>query len=172
VFPDVAFDDNADWSSIWRSIFEESLQYAGETSLWTAAAGERYRLLTSAGGPGGVLLRVEADSGELVAKQVNVAPVGWVVAREFRRPLVGWELIRLRRLVVRTGFWELPTPNPRYNLGLDGTRYLVEARVGERYHLVQRWSPYRGDFARLCRYFESLYWSVVVPRRSWWRLWW
>ena len=34
-------------------------------------------------------------------------------------------------------------------VGIDGAAWLVEARVGRRYHVVDRWSPRPGAFRSL-----------------------
>jgi hypothetical protein len=169
MFSDAAFDEDENYGGPWRGIFEQWLRRSGEPSLWGEVSGERYRFQTSAGGPG-TLIRIESDPGEAVVKQFDAASDGWAVT-QFRRSLIVRELDRLRRLITRAEFWAMPSPRPRYNVGLDGAHYLFEARVGERYHFVHRWSPHRDGFARLCEHCHSLYRSVVVPRRSWWRLW-
>ena len=47
-------------------------------------------------------------------------------------------------LLATSDFWELPTiPTPEVT-GLDGTRWLLEAFVDGRYHLVDRWMPKRS----------------------------
>jgi uncharacterized protein (TIGR02996 family) len=169
VLLNVPFAEDPGASELWRGIFEDWLQLANEPLLWNAATGERYRYLTSTGGPG-TLFRIEADEGETVSKWVESAPVGWAL-REQRRPLATGELVRLRRLIERTEFWVLPSPNPRFNLGLDGAHVLFEARVGARHHFVHRWSPDRGGFARLCRHVEAILFRRAESRRSWWRFW-
>jgi hypothetical protein len=172
VFPSGSFSEDPDWDQIYRELYEQRLGVAGEPSFWAAEpVGERYRFLASEQFWG--IVRVEAGPGtaELVAKRLTVevvaagASANWAVG-EFRRPLTERELERFRGLIERAGFWSLPSRNDRF--GLDGYHSLFEARVGGRYHLVDRWCPDRDGFARLCRFCESLYRAEAEPRRRWW----
>jgi hypothetical protein len=40
----------------------------------------------------------------------------------------------------RADFWTLQSKDPRAS-GLDGSGWVIEARIGDRYHYVVRWSP-------------------------------
>jgi uncharacterized protein (TIGR02996 family) len=157
----VSFDKWAGSDTFFRCIFDEWLQRADEPSLWGTAFGEQYRY-TATGGPQ-FSLRIDADVGEAVVK---VARGG--EPHVSRYPFPARELDRFRRMVERTRFWEIPSPNDR--CGMDGAFYLFEARVGDRYHFVHRWSPDRDDFAKLCRYCDSLLRRNFEPRR-WWQWW-
>jgi hypothetical protein len=46
------------------------------------------------------------------------------------------------RLEKGSEFWSLPVREDRY--GLDGARWIIEARSGDAYHYVDRWSPEKG----------------------------
>src|SRR5262249_35083382 len=151
-------------SGVWRSLFEEWLNRAVEPSVF-GQPGERYRLVSGPGSPW-FALRIEVGTGEAVAQKVSPLR-DRDTEPEVRRPLPLRELERIRWLVERSGFWALPSPNPKSNVGLDGAHYLFEARVGDRYHLVRRRSPHRDGFARLCRHFKHLFQAVVPPRWGW-----
>ncbi len=55
----------------------------------------------------------------------------------------------LKASLERIGFWSMPTAEE--DAGLDGAEWVPEARLGARYHLVNRWSPDdKNEFKRLC----------------------
>ena len=47
----------------------------------------------------------------------------------------------------RADFWNMPTYKDA--VGLDGASWIVEARIGPHYHVVDRWSPPAGPFRDL-----------------------
>jgi hypothetical protein len=47
------------------------------------------------------------------------------------------------RLAPGTSFWSLPVRDDRF--GFDGATWIIEARRGDAYHYVYRWSPEEGD---------------------------
>jgi hypothetical protein len=71
-----------------------------------------------------------------------------VVARQETRQFGALERAALGELLARTGFWELATEDPG-STGLDGARWIVEAAMAGRHHLVDRWSPRRGAVREL-----------------------
>jgi hypothetical protein len=70
----------------------------------------------------------------------------WKKVREVRRKArTEIDLVEVR--LDRAGFWEQPMVNPDFTekWGLDGSRWLIHAKVGDREHCVYRWSPGAGD---------------------------
>lgn len=57
--------------------------------------------------------------------------------------------------ISRADFWNLPAQDLGHR-GMDGSEWLVEARVGDRYHVVNRWSPTEGAYHALCLAFARL----------------
>ncbi len=58
------------------------------------------------------------------------------------RPLAESDWDHVLRLIADASFWDLPTRQTRE--GYDGEMWLLEAVVGERHHLVDRWCPETG----------------------------
>jgi hypothetical protein len=54
---------------------------------------------------------------------------------------------RLKNLVERASFWEMPQSHERS--GLDGFDWTIEGRNHEGYHSSECWSPDSGDFYEL-----------------------
>lgn len=174
MFPDIAFEEDSSFPDLWRGIFAENLRVASEPALWRPLGEtEQYRFQRSEGGPG-ALFRIAADERTIIVKQFECLTYDARSTYAIQVncfPIAPRRLDKLRQIVERGGFWTLSSPRPQDNLGLDGAHYLFEARVGERYHLVTRWSP-RGDgFARLCNFCESIYRELTEPRRRWWTFW-
>ena len=63
----------------------------------------------------------------------------------------GWE--KLQRALNNSDFWALDADDEE--LGLDGARWLIEGRRGDKYHQVERWSP-RGAIHNPGRLFFAL----------------
>ena len=55
--------------------------------------------------------------------------------------------LRLKKLVERGRFWEMPERHPQS--GLDGFRWTIEGRNHNGYHSSECWSPYQGAFYQL-----------------------
>jgi hypothetical protein len=55
--------------------------------------------------------------------------------------------VRLKKLVERARFWEMPERHAQS--GLDGFDWRVEGRNHKGYHSSERWSPHRGAFYKL-----------------------
>jgi len=48
----------------------------------------------------------------------------------------------------RRSFWTLPTVSVDDEVQTDGEQWIIESRRGQRYHVVERWSP-GGEFKDL-----------------------
>jgi len=57
-------------------------------------------------------------------------------------------------LLNEINYWNLSPQIDR--LGFDGARWILEGKMGKKYHLVDRWSPEGGDYKRCCRYVMKL----------------
>jgi hypothetical protein len=57
------------------------------------------------------------------------------------------DLQKLTQLLDRANFWQMPTVGGQR--GPDGATWVIEARVGSSYHVVERWSPPPGPFRDL-----------------------
>lgn len=170
MFPDGSFNPDPRWDRFWREIYEYRLRVAQEASLWAGApGGERYQFLASDQFPGLIRIEVRSDLAEITAKRMTMEVTGdrdsaeWSV-RRFRRLLVRRDLDALRGLIDRADFWQLgPSQHPSTT---DGYHTLFEARVGERYHVVDRWCSERGEFTQLGDFCESLFHDIADESRG------
>jgi len=47
-----------------------------------------------------------------------------------------------------SGFWKMPTNVPDF--GLDGAQWVLEAKIGGKYHVVDRWAGYESEIGQFC----------------------
>jgi len=57
-------------------------------------------------------------------------------------------------LLQRASYWRLPAE--KKESGCDGAEWILEGKKGERYHLVDRWSPDGGSYREACLYLLKL----------------
>jgi hypothetical protein len=67
--------------------------------------------------------------------------------RRTERALSDDEWVDLIGSMQKAQFWEMSSTNDRW--GADGSSWLLEARRGSGYHVVERWSPEDGPFRSL-----------------------
>lgn len=100
-----------------------------------------YRLFTI-----GRVIRIEKDSTSCKiivklhqgAKTINVSTQDWN---------------RLQKRIKRSNYWQM---KPRDRQGHDGYNFILEARVGGCYKVVDRWCPKKSRYRRLCKYIIEL----------------
>lgn len=94
-----------------------------------------------------IVVRIEASSAgkTLVAIELDTIS-GYVgkVAERIERPLLDVEWQALTAGLSATDFWQMPSTEPFW--GRDGAMWVIEARRGDDYHVVERQSPKRGAF--------------------------
>ena len=107
-----------------------------------------------------VSIRVDhsAEGTNLIAVELDGAggyePGG--VLRNIQNSLSLDQWKSLTGAVALSGFWTQPTSDPNDMGGLDGAEWIVEARRGPTYHLVDRWSPEGGEHRALGLFFLNL----------------
>jgi hypothetical protein len=72
-----------------------------------------------------------------------------------RRAMANRERDEVLEAIGKADFWNLPTQDLEHR-GFDGSEWLIEARIRDRYHVVARWSPEPGPFRDLCLVFARL----------------
>ena len=184
-FPQGSFGDESQVDQFWHQFHANRLRTAGESPLFSRDVNEKILLLRFflSEGIGLVAIVEHSDQGtEFIAKDLKLEHAGSIHEsawsyKEFRRQLRSWEWSGIVNNLEASDFWRMPSPSPPG--GLDGFHCVLEARSGDRYHLVDRWSPRRNEFADLCELFVR-YWETSVGRRvelqyhlspPWWRLW-
>jgi hypothetical protein len=71
-----------------------------------------------------------------------------VVRRRTQRPLTEVEWKAVSDGLAGLNFWRMPTEVLEF--GRDGSQWVLEGRKGERYHVVDRWSPETGAYHEFC----------------------
>ena len=66
-----------------------------------------------------------------------------------QRTLAEADWVRLKKLVEEADFWALPEHQFDGRVGLDGWTWIIEGRVGGRYHSSECWAPNTGAFFNL-----------------------
>lgn len=175
-FPAGSFSGNANVDAFQRELYSYKLRVAGELPLWNSLlhGDEHYRFFTSEGSFSGIV-RVQrvGMTRDLVVKRLRLDRPGgpdearWSVT-EYQRELSPREWTRFETLLFKANVCEMaPWDDP---IGLDGFHCVIETRDSRRYHSVDRWSPRRDNFGKLCDYFVSLYDGLVERPHPWWRL--
>ena len=63
-------------------------------------------------------------------------------------------------------YWNLPTTDPE-GQGFDGAQWILEGVRGDRYHIVDRWTPQSGSYREACLYALKLAgFKVDAPDQS------
>lgn len=119
----------------------------------------RFLWLRSFHNPIAIRLTIRPDgTGSLVAKVTSGRggyPAGVMTQSasvEIRRE----EVQRFQDLLQKATFWALPTEAPIPIGGLDGAEWILEGVLSGEYHVVDRWSPKKDDYAILCLYLLQL----------------
>lgn len=105
-----------------------------------------------------IFVRVERKQNEvrLFTKELDGAG-GYEPGKVFRsdnRKLTENEWCAFLRLVDKANYWNLPTKNEV--LGNDGAEWILEGVKENRYHVVDRWTPEKGEYRQVCIYLLRL----------------
>jgi hypothetical protein len=136
-----------------RRWYSKALQAMAEPSLSCPRKGGdalRFLWLRSFARP--IAVRVESSNGGAIISAVELSGAGGYeprkVSRRFQRQLTDAERLRLSAAMDGLRFFEMPTQGG--DGGPDGARWVLEGRMGARYHVVDRWSPKDGAFREFC----------------------
>ena len=92
-----------------------------------------------------VVVRVERDSGNYWLEARSETGAGGygpgILAHDSIMALTPNDLSVLSDFLYRSNFWNLPTIPARPVIGADGSQWILEGLAGNRYHVVDRWSP-------------------------------
>jgi hypothetical protein len=154
-FPPGSLAATTEKHEFFASWFSKHLKALGEPSVWHLSLQKppvevyRFLYLRSFDHPIAVRLSIAADgTGSLTSKEMD-GQGGYEPGATIRNRTVklsGKRVELFREKVEELGFWKLSTwPDPNDRIGVDGARWIVEAAKDGRYHIVDRWSPERGD---------------------------
>lgn len=149
-FPSAALNLDDSYTKTLKAMSEPPLS-CGETDA------ESYRFVWHRSFHRPIVVRLEASSTgkTLVALELDTIS-GYVgkVAERIERPLLDVEWEALMAGLSATNFWGMPSTEPLRCC--DGAMWLIEARRGDDYHVVERQSPEKGAFRVVGLIFLSL----------------
>jgi hypothetical protein len=154
-FPTGVFGENAKVNTFKVEWYSKFLIAMREPSLWEASktqTPQSYRLLwlRSFHNPVCARLDVKQDGTAVITTRIASGQGGYEPGRlttnrteRIGRERTSWVLDRIAEL----NFWTLPTnppPNPDV-VGVDGAQWIFEGVKDGTYHMVDRWSPDKGE---------------------------
>lgn len=169
-FPVRTLTDNSYSDAFVREWYSKELAAMNEPALTTLAddkfAVYRFVYLRSFHSPISVRLETRFENGEinryLIVKQLDhiayhdeyLKRPNALIVNSARR-LNEEEWTKFLRLLDDTCFWQMPTE--QNHGGNDGAEWIVEAVKNRRYHIVDYWSPAKGnDYRNACLYLLKL----------------
>lgn len=143
----------------------EAPLYASETT-----SADRYRFLALEKPSSVVTVHIHDETTFAVCKRIDTITANGraFTFAEQRLELTKYDRKTILVNVDLSGFWSLSIDGEPH--GLDGFRYVVEAKVGDRYNVVDRWCPKNDAFAKLCQSFLSIHdraWTYQ-SKTPWW----
>ncbi len=153
-FPDGVFGDQQDDPLSYTRWYERFLRSMGEGPLYPPAAdaANAYRFLFLPTFHKPLLVRLTAkERCWCLVSKTNDGAGGYFPGpstTESERNLAPAECVKLEQGVNRVRFWSLPVSDG--SIGCDGSQWVLEGVSPGRYHVVHRWSPHGGQFARFC----------------------
>jgi hypothetical protein len=150
-----ASDFEARWySSHLRGMHEPSLS---EASRDTSLVAYRFLWLRTFHNPIAIRISIRPDETATLTGKITSGAGGyepgmmtWNESFELSRSQVETFL----KLLDKTGFWSLPSEAS--NGGEDGAQWIMEGVRKGAYHVVDRWSPQKDDYASMCLYLVNL----------------
>jgi hypothetical protein len=160
-FPPDAFSERpehhqfvVDWYSKHLRVMNEPMLYA---SLPQNREVYRFLLLPTWGRPAAVRVQSRPSDGYRLIATVLSGSGGYdpgVIQERKERSLHEEEWRGLKRLLREADFWEQPTR--LQSLGRDGEQWIIEGISGERYHVVDRWTPDSGPIHQIGSFLLNL----------------
>jgi len=158
-FPVGILDENPQADKALRESYSKFLTALQEPSLWKSSQTRkiqsyRFLWLRSFDRPISVRLDVQPDGTALLTTRMTSGKGGYEPGhliehrtKKLTKEQTGWFLDRIEELK----FWSLPTSPPKDpNLvGVDGAEWVLEGIKNGQYHVVDRWSPDKGEVRTL-----------------------
>ncbi|HEY0428131.1 MAG TPA: hypothetical protein VGC76_10150 [Pyrinomonadaceae bacterium] len=147
--------------SFMNDWYGNHLKAMGEKSLLNVSDknAEIYRFLWLRSFHHPIFVRIERNRTEikLFTKELDGAG-GYEPGKVFRSnevKLKQEEFCDFLKLLEKADYWRLPTKNDDYS-GEDGAQWILEGVKENRYHVVDRWTPEKGDYRAACIYLLKL----------------
>ena len=139
--------------------YEKHLKAMDEKSLLKVSDGntEIYRFLWLRSFHHPIFIRVERKQNKIkiFAKELDGAG-GYEpgkTLKTYNRSLTADEWRKFLSLLENSNYWNLPT---KKDIGRDGAEWILEGVKDNRYHVVDRWSPEKGEYREACIYLLGL----------------
>jgi hypothetical protein len=153
-FPKQTFEPADDFlDEFVREWYSKHLAAMREPPLWCGQAGAEvvYRFLWLRTFHNPIAIRVSRTAGAARLELVRLSGSGGYdpgkVARRKDRQLTEDEWTTIVTAIESIGFWAMPSHEPA--IGFDGAQWILEARRGDEWHVVHRWSPQDGFYLEL-----------------------
>jgi hypothetical protein len=134
-----------------RDWYSTQLAAMNEPSLSCGVAGQAYRftLLRTFHHPVSVRVFRQGDGWWVSAIELSGAGgyAPGTVSCRMQAPLAPADVARLQKMLSDTDAWSMPTEIE--SNGLDGSQWIIELKDGDRYHVVDRWTPQDGPIHSL-----------------------
>lgn len=144
------------FSRIWyskhlRAMQEPVLKDVRNTEIY------RFTYLRTSYAPIAIRIYKEGDDARIIWKTSNgrggYEPGQLNVNRSKKLSKRQWQ--KFQEMLQTLDYWEMPTNDNR--MGFDGAHWILEGVSGNRYHVVDRWSPkLYSDYAQICQYLLHL----------------
>ncbi|MHB8539703.1 MAG: hypothetical protein ACYDCD_01990 [Candidatus Acidiferrales bacterium] len=174
-FPKGTFAEKGDAETLVVTWYSHALKSLEEPSLWKLSQNDKHAIvyrflwLRSFHHPVAIRVIIAPDgTAELITK-VSGGAGGYAPG-----PLIESQTKRLSAIDVKdlleqmnsANFWELPTEEKRASFGIDGARWILEGIQDGNYHVVDRWSPTKGEYRTLCGFFVSKLARLRIPKNE------
>ncbi|HEV2224437.1 MAG TPA: hypothetical protein VGR84_15700 [Candidatus Acidoferrales bacterium] len=174
-FPKGTFAKEGDDGTFLVTWYSRQLKGLEEPSLWTLSRNDKHAVvyrflwLRTFHHPVAIRLVIAPDgAGELITK-VSSGAGGYAPGRLIENQTEKLSAIQVKDLIeqVRSAkFWELPTEEKRASFGFDGARWILEGIQNGNYHVVDRWSPTKGEYRALCWFLVSKLARLRIPKKE------
>lgn len=154
------FYDHPDDDAFQRDWYSQHLaaMKAPSLSCGKPAAAETYRFLWLRTFDRPASVKITMNGADARIETIILSGAGGYepgsIARRLERRLSAEERRRFAATIASTTYWTLPK-NVK-DFGFDGAQWIIEARRGDDYHFVERWSPENGPVRELGLLFIEL----------------
>ncbi len=155
-FPDKAFSENKNSNDFVVQWYSKHLAALSEDSLWENRESKgllvyRFLSLPTWGNPTAITFKSnKVGTGILIVKKTD-GQGGYEPGKLVFNKTIKLDKDQTEKVLnqfKKLNFWSVPVKDEVQ--GLDGTRWIVEGVQDGQYHIVDRWTPSKGDFYDTC----------------------
>lgn len=176
-FPEGTFAAEDNGEALVLTWYSRQLKGLEEASLWALSRNDKHavvyrflwlrtfhhpvaiRVIVAPDGTGELTTRVGGGAG-------GYAP-GPLIENQMRK-LSTVEVKHFLHQINGAHFWELPTEEKKEStyVEIDGAQWILEGIQDGNYHIVDRWSPKKGEYRALCWFFVSKLACLRIPKHE------